>query len=450
MAIPNPVPTPHSPAGPGPKLAPAPPKDGASGWRIGLIAVVIAAGAWAGYRYFAQPAAQGTASGPAAAGIRTAKVTSGTIQRTLRLTGSTTAKNYRSVAAPRMQAREAGTLTLIYLAPSGSTVKKGDVVAQIDAQALKDHVDDIQAQIAEADANIRKRRAEQALNWENLQQTIRVAKSRLDKARLDASAAEIRTIIDAELVKLAVEESEATYKEQLADLSIRKESDQSDLRQMELDRELRVRHRDRHIRDIENFTMRAPIDGLVVMQTLRRARELVQVEQGDQVAPAQPFMKIVDLNSMQVEATVSQVEAEEMRMNQRAEVYFDAFPGLMLPGKVSQIGAIAIPGARANYFLRTVPVFLKIDGRDDRVIPDLSTSANVLIDQSGTAPLVPMAAVESHDGKSFVRVKKGDGFESREVKLGLTDRIRAAVVSGLKEGEEVALVETLPGEVAGR
>jgi HlyD family secretion protein len=261
MAIPNPVPSPLSPASPGLKLEPAPPHQGTPVWRIGAIAAVIAAGAWAGYQYLNQPAPQGQGSGPAAA--RTAKVVSGTVQRTLRLTGSTTAKNFRSIAAPRLQGRDGqSALTLTYLASSGAIVRKGDMVAQIDAQALRDHVDDLEAQIAQSDANIRKRRAEQALNWENLQQTIRVSKSRLDKAKLDASAAEIRTVIDAELVKLSVEESDAMYKEQLADLPMRKIGDDADLRQMELDRELRVRHRDRHIKDIENFTLRAPIDGL--------------------------------------------------------------------------------------------------------------------------------------------------------------------------------------------
>jgi multidrug efflux pump subunit AcrA (membrane-fusion protein) len=152
---------------------------------------------------------------------------------------------------------------------------------------------------------------------------------------------------------------------------------------------------------------------------------------------------------MQVEATVSQVEAEEMRLNQTAEVYFDAFPGLTLPAKVSQIGAIALPGARVNYFLRTVPVYLKIDGRDDRIIPDLSTSTNVLIGQSQKTPLVPLAAVESRDGKSYVRVKKAEGYETREVKLGITDHIRAAVLAGLSEGEEIALTESPGGEAAG-
>ena len=70
----------------------------------------------------------------------------------------------------------------------------------------------------------------------------RVEKARLDKARLDASAAEIRTPIDAELSKLAVEEEEATYKEMQADLAGKKAAFASELRIVEIDKELQERH----------------------------------------------------------------------------------------------------------------------------------------------------------------------------------------------------------------
>ncbi len=51
-----------------------------------------------------------------------------------------------------------------------------------------------------------------------MQQDLRVAKADWDKAKLDAGASEIRTTIDAEILKLSVEEAAATYKEKLADL----------------------------------------------------------------------------------------------------------------------------------------------------------------------------------------------------------------------------------------
>jgi len=420
-----------------PKLAPPITKKPSS-YRMWLLLALVAGGAWAAYQFAVKPnAAQ---KGTQTAATRTARVTSSPIQRVLRLTGATTAKNFAMVAAPMMRGPDAGrALVLIQVAKSGGIVKKDEGVARIDAQSMIDHVDDIATQIQQADADIKKRMAEQALNIEAMQQTIRVTRAELDKAKLDSSAAEVRTAIDAELLKLAVEEQAATLKEQLTDVPKQKTADAAEIRILELTKDRHVRHRARHAHDVERFTIHAPISGLVVMQTIWRGMEMGQVQVGDIVAPGQPFMQIVDTSGMLVQATASQVESDEMRLNQSALVSFDAFPDLKLKAKVSSIGAIAVGGRITNYFLRTVPVYLSIQEHDNRVIPDLSTAANVVVDQSDSALQVPREAVEERDGKWFVRVKNGDRFDTREIKLGMSDNLHVAVLEGLKVGEEVAL-----------
>ena len=433
----NPAPT-RLPERTGPGLAPTVAHQ--RSWsRLLLLMALLVLGVWAGYRYFAKrqtPSAATPASAPLIA-----KVTTGTVQRVIRLTGSTSAKDFASIAAPRMRAAgEAGRgLILVYLAPSGSMVKKGDVVARIDAQAMKDRLDDLEAQITSAEADIKKRKAEIALNSENMLQNLRATKAQLDKVKLDISAAEIRTPIDAEQLKLSVEEAEATYKEQLEDLASKKISDAANLRGLEITREITIRQRDRFKTDIEKFNIVAPMSGLAVMQSIFRGSEMGQVQVGDQVAPGQPFMKIVDPNGIQVVATVSQVQSEEMRLGQAAMITFDAFPGMRLNGKIYNIGAIATATSRANNYTRSVPVYVKILDRDSRVIPDLSTSTDVVVGESAKAKVIPHAAVEPKDGKWFVHVKNGDGYETREVKLGVSDHVRIAVLEGLREGEEVAL-----------
>src|SRR6185295_3763548 len=131
----------------------------------------------AGYQFLVKPPTPArVAQGP---GIRTVKVARGPIRRVLRLTGSTTAKNFAAISAPRLRGGGRG-LVLMYLARSGAIVNKGDVVARIDAQAMNDTLNDLEAQIDQSNADIKKKKADIAVNWENLQQTLRASKAQAD------------------------------------------------------------------------------------------------------------------------------------------------------------------------------------------------------------------------------------------------------------------------------
>ena len=438
----NPVDEPNlRPSSGVPKAVPRTPEPSSRRW-VWFVAPAVVICALLGYRLFLRPKAD-----PAGAmlAVRTVKVTRGSLQRTLRLSGITAAKNFASIAIPLMRGPDSGrNLLLMYLAKSGSFVKKGDMISQVDTQTQKDHVEDVTAMVVQAEADIRKRKAEQAIEWENLLQTVRNAKASRDKAKLDLTTAPIRTPIDAELLKLGLEEGEAQYKQVQADLETKKRVHASEIKILELTRDRHVRHRDRHASDIDRLTLYAPMNGLVVMQSVFRGGEFAQIQEGDQVSPGQPFVKVVDTSSMMVDATVNQVEAESLRLGQRGTVEFDAFPGLRLAGRVHSIGAIAVGGWRVNYYIRNVPVRVQIEGSDPRVIPDLSASASIQIDNVDKALVIPLEAVTTERGKHFVEVRTGLlRFARREVTLGLRSNTHAVAVSGVKEGEELAVGRTL-------
>jgi hypothetical protein len=73
------------------------------------------------------------------------------------------------------------------------------------------------------------------------------------------------------------------------------------------------------------------------------------------------------------------------------------------------------------------------------VVPDLTASADVVIEESNDSIIVPREAVIEQDGKPVVYVKQADGFAAREVEIGRYSTTEAAVASGLEAGEEVAL-----------
>ena len=295
----------------------------------------------------------------------------------------------------------------------------------------------IRSRLREAD--VRKRKAEQQIEWENLQQTLRVSKSEVDKARLDYNAGEVRTDIERQLLKLTLDEAEASYKQAQADLAFKKASHESEIKVLEYTLIRHTRHRDRHKGDVRAFTMYAPMDGLVVMSQIWRGNEMGQVQTGDRVFPGQGFMKIVNTRTMQVEGTVNQAESSEFRVGQDAIVKLDAFPGLQFSGKVYSIGALAAGGWRQSPYIRNVPLRVKIEGSDPKLIPDLSASADVVVEKAEGKLLVPRSALREEDGKTVAYVKAGDKWERREVTPGLQNETHTVALAGLTNGEEVRL-----------
>lgn len=432
-AIQNPVPAPvRAPEHPAP-AAPVSPPPSRRRWLWAGGVVVAAVGAW----WLTHTA--GNQSTGAVVEVKTARVTNGPLLATRRVAGQTAAKSYANISAPSLRGPEARSLILVNLAPPGAMVRKGQIVAQIDPQAIQDHVDDIADTIRAAQSDVERRRAEQAIEWEDLQQTVRVAKAELDKARLEYGAAEIRTAIDRELLKLTLDEAEARYQQLQSDLANKKIAQAAELRVLQLTKERHQRHHDRHVADVQHLTMKAPMDGLSVRQSIFRGGEFAQIQTGDQVYPGMTFVKVVDPKSMILDAFINQSESSRFRIGQEATVHLDAFPGRQYRARVYSIGALAGGGWRQSFYIRTIPLRLTILDVDAQMIPDLSASADVVLDKIDRTLQVPRAAVQTENGKPFVWVKTADGYQKRTVETGSASTTQIAILSGLEQGEEVTL-----------
>jgi multidrug resistance efflux pump len=451
-----PAPAPVEPSQPAPPVLPQRPRP--RRWPfvlVLLILLVVSAVLWNARQQQAANQAKTVAT-------PTAKAFRGTFERSVRVSGSIGAKNFAAIIAPRQNRDRGGgggpggggpggggggpQMTLIRLAGGGSRVKKGDVVAVFDMQWESDHADDVRADVTQRQAAVDKRRAEIGIENEAYEQQLRAARADFEKAQLDLRTAEVRSQIDAEKLKLAVEETEARYKQLQADAKIRQASQRADLRVLEIQVGRERNHLGRHTRNIENSAMRAPIDGLVVMQPIFRSGQFGQVQEGDQVAPGTYFMQIVDISDMVLNATVNQADSHLLTLGQKATIRLEAYPDLALPGRLISLGAMATSGgggrgprgARDTY-VKQIPVRFAIEANDPRVNPDLSGSADVQLKAEENALQIPLAAVTEEAGKTSVRVRAGSGFQQREVQLGDRNYTHYVVLAGLDEGEEVAL-----------
>lgn len=425
-----------SPASPQPRLVTLTPRKRSKSviW-IGLILIaVVAGGAWL-YRTQAHKS-----STSATAAVRTLRVAEGAAGPLLRVNGTTSARVFAAVNAPKMMGPDAGRGMLLQsIAKSGSMVKSGEVIAQIDSQAIRDHADDIGALIQQTDDLIKRRKADQSIELGNLGQSIRATKASLDKAKLDYRTRDVRTEVDKELLKLAVDEAEAVYNNVNKSLSITQAKFSSQMRYYDLERLQQVSHHNRHLRDVQNYTVHAPISGLLVLSTIFRGGDFAQVQQGDQLSPGQPFAKVVDTRTMQLESSVNQAESQIIRIGQPAKVHLDAFPTLEFNGKVVSIGALGVSNGSSAYWVRSVPLRIEIEGSDPQLIPDLSASADIQLNQPQRGVIIPLEALNNSPEGATVEVRSGAAWKEVPVTVASRTNTTAIVTAGLQPGDEVAL-----------
>lgn len=402
-----------------------------------LIGAALAAAGTGAWLYLRAERQAGEAQTVLAA-TRTATVQRGALEVRLRIAGSTSAKDYVNITAPRLSGPDAGPLIILKLAEAGRMVQPGDVVLEFDPQSMRDHLDDTIDGLRDRQNDVAKRKVNNELRMENLQQSLRQAKAAVDKAALDYKTLDVRTDIDRELLRLALEEAEAAYKEMLAEVSLTEQSLAADLRNAEISMKMEELHVERHEKDLTRLVVRTPMAGMVVLQTMfRPGGDQVTLAVGDRLGPGQPVMKIINPERMMVEGTVNQAEVTRLRIGQEAVIGLDAFPEAAYRGKVYSIGAIGVGSRRENYYIRNIPVQVIIENPDRRVIPDLSAFANVLVDRQENALLVPASAVGEQEGRHFVYVRTPKGFQKREVKTGLSNGVQTAILEGLNEGDVV-------------
>jgi len=125
-------------------------------------------------------------------------------------------------------------------------------------------------------------------------------------------------------------------------------------------------------------------------------------------------------------------------------VTLDAFPGVELAGEVTEIAPVA--SVQSGVVLYPVTVQLSLadpsassgQGVDARA--GMTADVEIIAASQADALIVPLRAVQSDDGKSYVWRRSSDGFEKVEVTLGMMTETEIEITGGLSEGDVVSVV----------
>src|SRR5712691_5414043 len=275
----------------------------------------------------------------------------------------------------------------------GDQVKKGDLLFKLDDKELQQ---------------------ERASNLTDIEK----AKLELDKAERDYRRAK-RLLDDKLIAQELYDDSKTTY-----DLA------KNDLERAQRDLAITEEH-------LTKTEVRAPFDCTVLTRP---------VSTGQAVSGSGGFnsgtevLTIANLSSMIINAQVNQADVPRLKANQTVEVTVEAVTGLHINGVVERIAPQAtiknnLKGFAARIVLRNV---------DPRVRPGMTANVKIPVASAENVTAVPLAAVfteknpDTDQMERYVYVQSGEGFEKRDIKVGVSDFFYAEIQEGLKAGEVVS------------
>jgi RND family efflux transporter MFP subunit len=183
---------------------------------------------------------------------------------------------------------------------------------------------------------------------------------------------------------------------------------------------------------VDYTLIRAPFDGVILKKN---------ADVGDVLSPFSPasqskgaVFSMADMNTLEVEADVSESSLLQVKLDQPCEIQLDALPEMRLRGMVKHI----VP--TVDRTKATVMVKVAFADKDERILPDMSAKVAFLsreLKESERTPVTVVKAAAIVGGHAFLAK---DGVAKRvEVETGEKIDEMLVVRKGLAVGDEAIL-----------
>lgn len=375
----------------------------------------------------------------AATSIPVSEVRRGEFVDYLSVRGEIKALQSKTLTAPSA----AGDLQIVKLAHTGQQVKAGDVIVQFDTTTLQRTLEQKRTDLASAEAEIRQQEAQEHMTEEqNLTDSL-AAKYNVESARLDASKAEILSVIDGEKNKLALASSQEKYREAQSKLDSGRLGSAADIAQKKKKRDKALFDVRLAEHQIASLTLRSPGDGVVTLLPNFRAvmfgGNAPDFREGDHAWPGAAIAEIPDLSSIRFEARIEEADRGKIKVDQSASVHVDAVPDADFVARVRDISTLAKMDFSSWPPMKNFALDLKIDHTDPRIRPGMKANSRVAVETIPNSILSPAQAIFQKNGASVVYVQSGSTFEEKAVRIGHRSGDVVQVLEGLEPGSHVAL-----------
>lgn len=403
-----------------------------------LSVIVLAIGATTGFMAWKRRTA--------GASVATATVVRGEFVDTLEIRGDVRPLRSVIVAAPM----QAGDLQILKLAANGSVVKAGDVVVEFDGTTLQHTIQDKLSELHQAEEELKQAQSQASITTNQDKTNVDHTRYDVDRAKLGLADQEFVSKVDSEKARLALADAE----QRLSEAQVKGQSNQqatatgftaqqSKITKVKADLEAAQRA-------LGALTVKAPTDGLVSILPNWQASSPMGAEQefraGDHVWAGAQILELPDLSSVHLATRLDESDRGRLQAGQTATIRLDAIPDHDYQATVTDLSVLARVDFSSWPPQKNFDMSLTFAEPDARLRPGMNGVARVAVGHLPNMMLVPAEAVFLVDGRAVVYRLDGQSFTAVPVEVAKRNKEQAAIASGLKDGDRVALTKPVtPG-----
>ncbi len=364
--------------------------------------------------------------------LKTAKVSRGPITAFVEETGIV---KPQVGALIKVGTRATGLLTYLPY-QVGDFVKKGKLLALIDDREILANLNSAKATLKSLQAELQLIDATYPLQIKEQEAKVQAAKARYDYAVINLSREEAllkQEFTTQDSVDQAQRERDVKWADyQVALKTLHRLKEEYKQKRHSLLAKINAQREKTKSLEVElSYTkIYAPISGYVSQVTTQQGETVVAG------LSAPNLISLIDPTKLEVWLYVDETDIGTVSPGKEVLYYVDAYPDKWFHGKILTI--YPEPEVKENivYYLAIV----KVSPEDARLIrPEMTVHARIITKKKQNALLIPNAALKFEKGKPVVYRVKDNKLVPTKVKIGLRGENEIEILSGLKEGEKVAL-----------
>ena len=321
----------------------------------------------------------------------------------------------------------------------GQSVEQGELLARIDPIQAR-------SELGAAEAGIRALEAEARAAQDQVRSVradLRLAQARAKEAALSRErtvalhAQELVSQAELEAAEAAAESAEAQVASATAAVARVTGSSSAAERRVAQARAQAARARDL----LSKTAIQSPIAGVVSRLQVRQG-EMVVI--GIQNQPGTVLMTVSDLEDLNAEVKVAEADVLRVETGQPAQVTLEALPGRSFTGRVTEVGASALPQLTSGAAAREFRVEVRLEEPAAGMRPGLTCDAEILVGERENVTTVPLQAVvlrlggEGGAEERGVFVVEGGAARFLPVETGIIGGLDIEV-EGIEPGTEVVI-----------